>query len=388
MKKSLKVIAIIFVIAAGAFIMLAPPIIEKGLNRVVLQEEPWPVSATAQTLHDTLLVGDWHSDSLLWDRDLLQRSDYGHVDFPRLVEGNVAFQGLTAVTKSPKGLNYQSNAEDAPDNITTLAMAQTWPIATWTSIFERALYQVERLQAFEEEAPEQVRIIRSVKDINEVLEKRLQGQKIVGAIMGMEGAHPLEGKIENLTRLYDAGYRMIGLQHFFDNELGGSLHGQSNAGLTDFGKQVIIEAINKKMVIDVAHSSPAVVQDVLNLTTRPLLLSHSGIHSHCQHKRNIPDVLMQAIAKNGGVIGMGFWSEAVCDNSPKGIVGAIRAGIDAIGVDHIALGSDYDGSVETQFDTSQMAVLTHEMLEQGFTEIEIRKVMGENMVRVMRASLQ
>jgi len=386
MKKLLFISSALLVLIVVGFFQLAPAILEQQHNQVVVHE-PWPVSEAAQTLHDSLLVGDWHSDSLLWDRDLLQRSDYGHVDFPRLVEGNVAFQGLTAVTKSPSGQNYQSNSEDAADNITSLVMAQSWPVATWSSIFERALYQVQRLQDLEQRAPQQVRIIRSPQDIDQVLTLRAQGTKIVGALMGMEGAHPLEGKLENLNKLYDAGYRMIGLQHFFDNKLGGSLHGESNAGLTEFGKQVVQLALDKNMVIDVAHSSPAVVLDVLSLTQRPLLLSHSGIYSHCQHKRNIPNALMKRIANNGGVVGIGFWNEAVCDDTPQGIVKAIRAAITAIGVDHVSLGSDYDGSVQTQFDSSELAALTHQMLQQGFNETEIRKVMGENMLRVMRASL-
>jgi len=386
MKKILILIAALVLVLLAGFLTFAPAMLEQQHNQVIAHK-PWPVSANALALHNSLLVGDWHSDSLLWDRDLLQRSNYGHVDFPRLVEGNVAFQGLTAVTKSPSGQNYQSNSDQAADNITPLVMAQAWPMATWTSIFERALYQVERLQEFEKRAPKQVRIIRKASDIDHVLTLQASGQKIVGAIMGMEGAHPLEGRLENLNKLYDAGYRMIGLQHFFDNKLGGSLHGESNAGLTEFGKQAVQLAISKNMIIDVAHSSPATVLDVLALTQRPLLLSHSGIYSHCPHKRNIPDALMKRIANNGGVVGIGYWNEAACDDTPAGIVKSIRAGITAIGVDHISLGSDYDGSVQTQFDTSELAALTHEMLQQNFSETEIRKVMGENMLRVMRASL-
>ncbi len=386
MKKILWATLLTLSLLLTSFLIFAPALLEQQHNMVV-SHEPWPVSKAAQSLHDSLLVGDWHSDALLWDRDLLTRNDYGHVDIPRLIAGNVAFQGFTAVTKSPKGQNYQSNSEDAPDNITSLVMAQSWPTRTWSSIFERALYQVDRLQALEQRAPKQLRIIRSVKDMDHVLLQRQQGQIMVGALMGMEGAHPLQGNIENLNKLYDAGYRMIGLQHFFDNKLGGSLHGESNQGLTEFGKQVLNLAIQKNMVIDVAHSSPAVVLDVLSITDRPLVLSHSGIYQHCQHKRNIPGAIMKRIANNGGVVGIGFWLEAVCDDSPQGIVKAIRAGIDLLGTDHVSLGSDFDGSVQTRFDISELAALTHEMLIQGFSESEIRKVMGENMVRVMRASL-
>ena len=355
---------------------------------IVKPHSPWPVSPAAQALHEKLVIGDWHTDSLLWDRDLLQQEDYGHVDFPRLVKGNVAVQVFTSVTKSPKGQNYESNSNEAGDNITSLVMAQAWPMRTWGSLFERALYQVERLHDLELRAPGQIRIVKSEKDLDEIFILRDKGIAITGALMGMEGAHPLEGEIKNLDKLYGAGYRLIGLQHFFDNELGGSLHGKTGAGLTDFGKQVVKHAAAKHMIIDVAHSSHQVVDDVLSLVKKPIVLSHTGIHSHCETKRNIPDDLMLAIAKNGGVVGIGYWSDVTCDDTPAGIVKTVRAAINLMGEDHVSLGSDYDGSVATQFDTAELAALTHEMLAQGFTQREIKKVMGENMLRVLRANLQ
>lgn len=201
--------------------------------------------------------------------------------------------------------------------------------------------------------------------------------------MGMEGGHPLEGNIENLDKLYDAGYRLIGLQHFFDNELGGSLHGTSNAGLTPFGREVVLRAAEKNMIIDLAHSSPQVVKDVLAITAQPLVVSHSGIFSHCRVKRNFPDTLMKQIAATGGVIGIGYWKDVTCDDTPAGIVRTIRSAIDLLGEDHVSLGSDFDGAVATQFDTSELAALTHEMLRQGFSKQEIHKVMGGNMLRVL-----
>jgi microsomal dipeptidase-like Zn-dependent dipeptidase len=371
----------------AAFLWIAPPCVEQSLN-TIKPHSPWPVSHTAQALHDALVIGDWHTDSLLWDRDLLTQEDYGHVDFPRLVKGNVALQVFTAVTKSPRSQNYESNSKEAADNITPLIMAQTWPLKTWNSVFERALYQVKRLHDLELKAPGQIRIIKSKKDLDEIFILRNKDIKITGAIMGMEGAHPLEGKLDNLDKLYKAGYRLIGLQHFFDNELGGSLHGKTHAGLTTFGKQVIKRAIAKHMIIDVAHSSHQVVKDVLAMVNKPIVLSHTGIHSHCQTKRNIPDSLMQVIAKNGGVIGIGYWSDVTCDDTPKGVVKTVRAAINLLGVDHVSLGSDYDGSIAAQFDTSELAALTHEMLTQSFTKTEIKKVMGENMLRVLRANLQ
>ncbi|MFT6154695.1 MAG: microsomal dipeptidase-like Zn-dependent dipeptidase [Bermanella sp.] len=388
--KSMKIFLISTLIIAIVTPLVAyvlPAQIDASMNQVT-KHASWPVSAQARILHDSMIIGDWHSDSLLWNRDFLKANDYGHVDLPRLQQGNVAFQVLTAVTKTPAGMNYQSNSSEAHDKLTALMIAQTWPIRTWRSIFERALYQVERLQDLQKRAPEEVRHIKTKQDIQDVIMSRSTNAPLTGLLMGMEGAHPLEGKLENLDRLYDAGYRLIGLQHFFDNELGGSLHGQSNLGLTDFGKQVVQAASDKNMIIDVAHSSHETVRDVLAIMNRPVVLSHTGIHEICQTKRNIPGKLMEEIANVGGVIGIGYWAEVVCDNTPKGIVKAIKAGVNLLGVNHISLGSDYDGTIESQFDTSELAALTHEMLQQGFTSDHIKKIMGGNMLRVMNASLK
>lgn len=373
-------------LAFAAFFIFAPAYIEKERN-AVSAHEPYPVSDAARALHESLIIGDWHADSLLWNRDLTERANYGHVDLPRLQEGNVAIQFFTAVTKSPAGLNYESNAADARDNITMLAIGQLWPLRTWQSIFERAMFQAEKLHGFEAARPDMLKIIRSRADLEALLEARAGGQNLVGGILGIEGAHPLEGDISNLDRLEQAGYRLIALQHFFDNELGGSLHGTGNAGLTDFGRLVVSEVAARGMVLDVAHSSHRVVRDVLAMTDMPIIVSHTGLHSACEVKRNLPDEMMREIAATGGVIGIGYWAEAICDDSPAGIARMIKAAIAVLGEDAVSLGSDFDGSVTTAFDTSELAALTHELLAQGVSEAQIRKVMGENMLRVLRARL-
>ena len=238
--------------------------------------DPYPVSDTARALHERLIIGDWHADSLLWKRDLTERGTYGQVDLPRLAEGNVAIQVFTAVTKSPKGQNYEDNDPDAFDNITLLAFGQLWPVRTWQSLFERAVYQSEKLHRFEAAAPQALKIIRTRSDLEAVLAARGAGQPLIGGILGLEGAHPLQGRIENLDRLESAGYRVIALQHFFDNELGGTLHSKAELGLSDFGAQVVAEVAKRGMVLDVAHSSKQVVRDVLAMTDMPIIVVTPG----------------------------------------------------------------------------------------------------------------
>jgi len=373
--------------ALTLFFTFAPAYVDKGRN-VVADHSAHPVSDRAAALHGTLVVGDWHADSLLWKRDLTKRSKRGQLDIPRMVEGNVALQVFAAVTKSPAGQNYNSNSADATDNITLLAVGQMWPPRTWTSLYQRAIYQSEKLQGFAAKVPDQLVIIRTKSDLEALLSARAQGAKTVGGILGIEGSHALDAKLENLDGLFDAGYRVISLQHFFDNALGGSLHGESNLGLTDFGRQVTAKLAQGGFILDVSHSSPQVVRDVLDsVTDVPVVLSHTGLHSACPVKRNIDDALMVDIAKTGGVIAIGYWADAVCDASPAGIAKSIKAAVDLLGEDHVSLGSDFDGSVATEIDTSELAALTHALIQIGLTDTQIRKVMGDNMVRILRQRL-
>ena len=353
LKKLVAGFLIFIVIAISAFLTFAPAYVEKSRNSIV-PHDAYPVSKTAQALHD----------SMLWKRNIVKRGNRGQVDIPRLIEGNVAIQVFTAVTKSPKGQNYDNNATDAPDSITPLVVGQLWPPRTWTSLLERALYQAEKLHAIAEYSSDQLSVITSLAELEAHLVSRAAGSKTIGGLLGIEGAHPLQGELSNMDRLEAAGHRVIGLQHFFDNDLGGSLHGFSNRGLTDFGLSVVADIATRGMVLDLAHSSPQVAQDVLDMTNMPIIVSHTGIFGHCPAKRNFPDDLMRRIAASGGVLGIGFWAEVACgDISPSGIARMIKAGIAEVGVDHISLGSDFDGSVETAFDTSELPALNHALLE-------------------------
>ncbi len=386
MRKLFVSLVVLFFIALGFVHYILPGQFEKTLNKVV-PHDPYVVSDEARALHETLIVADLHEDSLLWKRDLSKRADRGHVDFPRLQEGNVTLQVFTAVTKVPEGQNYEKNNMDGGDKIDLAARMQLWPLRTWNSIYERAVYQAEKLEGYAERNPDQVAFVKSKADLSDVLARRDAGENVVAAIYGVEGAQPFEGDIAKLDSLYDMGLRVIGLTHFFDNELGGSLHGESGEGLTEFGRQVIMRANEKDMIIDVAHASPQMVRDVLELSTRPVILSHGGMKGTCDTARNLDDELMVEFAAKGGIIGIGYWDGAVCDFTPAGVVKSIRYAVDLMGVDHVALGSDYDGATTVMFDTSELVVLTDEMLKAGFSEDEIRKIMGENVLAFFEEQL-
>ncbi len=374
------VLAALIAIGAYVFYGVLPQRFDAKTN-VVLSHDAYEVSAAARALHKTIPVADLHADTLLWKRDPAKRQPRGHTDLPRLREGGVALQVFTAVTKVPKAMNLDENAADS-DELPLLMAAQAWPPRTWFSIYERAAYQAERLQKLEEDAPDAFVFVRNADDLARALDEG----KLAG-IYGIEGAHPLEGDLENIGKLYDRGLRVMGLQHFFDNELGGSLHGVSGAGLTEFGKEAVDAAVARGMVIDVAHSSEAVVRDVLARTDKPVIVSHTGLKGHCDTARNIPDDLMTAIADHGGLVGVGYWEAAACATSPDGIAAQIVYAIGLLGADHVALGSDFDGAVTTALDASELAAITDALIDAGVDNKTIRAVMGENAVRFFMENL-
>ena len=380
---SLLLGALLLVAALVVFVVL-PPRVDAGMN-LVTPHEPYPVSEAAAALHASIPVADLHADTLLWRRDPTERHARGHTDIPRLIEGGVALQVFTAVTETPRRQNYEENGAGT-DDITLLAVAQGWPLRTWGSLEERARYQAERLHDAAARDP-RLTVVRTRDDLAAVLERRRAGEAVLAGLLGTEGSHALEGDLDAIERLFADGYRVMGLHHFFDNALGGSLHGESGAGLSVFGRDAVAEMDRLRLVIDVAHSSEAVVRDVLAITDRPVIVSHTGFDGHCASPRNISDETMRAITAAGGLIGVGFWADVTCDASPAGIADAIAYGVAAFGEDRIALGSDFDGTVTTSLDASELAALTQALLDRGLTQDQVRKVMGQNAARFFAANL-
>lgn len=382
MKRFLKWTGITLLIASAAgYIYLTQilgPKVDAQMNAVIAHEA-YPISDAAQSLHDDLWIADLHADSLLWRRNPAKRHARGHVDLPRLRDGGVEFQIFSAVTKSPKGLNFDGNDADAPDQITQLAMAQFWPIRTWDSLYERAAYQAQRLQKLERKG--EVHIVRTAADMDKT-------DRVLGLLL-TEGSHPLQGDLEKILRLKNEGYRAMGLHHFFDNELGGSLHGRSRAGLTGFGRAAVKKMNEYGIIIDVAHSSTQSVRDVLALTTKPIFISHGGTVASCPKtkNRNLPDDVLQQIVAGGGIIGIGYFDGVICDISPDGIADAIIDAAVLLGPDAIALGSDFDGTVTTSLDTSELAAITDALVQRGMNKENIRKVMGGNAKRFFKENL-
>jgi membrane dipeptidase len=370
MRKFLLGLGVLTLLALIGFFALAPSIAEKSMNRIEGSGQ-WPVSAAAKALHKRLVIIDTHGDTLLWQRTIDAPSDRGHIDLARLEAGNVALQVFSSVTKTPKGQNYESNS-DKTDNITLLAIA---------------LWHAEKLARAEAASIGRLRIIRTPDDLAQLITDRAAGKRVTGALLSSEGMQNLEGNPANLAVLHNAGFRMMGLTHFFDNDIAGSMHGEKKTGLTPLGRRLVPVMEDRGIIIDLAHSSHATFAEVMQVARRPVVISHGGVKGTCNTNRNLTDAELRLLARNGGIIGIGYWDAAVCAATPQATAKAILYAVKIAGIDHVGLGSDFDGSTTTGFDTAHIDAVTEALLAAGMAEADIAKVMGGNTLRLLTAGL-
>ncbi|HLQ47561.1 MAG TPA: membrane dipeptidase [Candidatus Dormibacteraeota bacterium] len=358
---------------------------ERRLNPVG-SPPPYRPSDRAREIHARSTVVDLHADSLLWGRDLLKRGDRGHVDVPRLIDGGTAIQVFAVTTKVPRNLNIERN-DDRTDDILLVAIARGWPPATWRSLLARAEYQAGRLEAFADRSGGRLTLIRQRGDLEAFLARRATDPRIVGGLLAVEGAHALDGDPANVDRLAAAGYRMVAPTHFFDNDFAGSAHGVERGGLTPLGRELIGRLEGASVIVDLAHASARTIDDVLSMATRPVVASHTGVRGTADNARNLSDEQLRGIAGTGGMVGIGFWPTATGGEDAASIGRAIAYAAGVIGVEHVGLGSDFDGAVPVPFDASGLALVTESLLEQGFDEAAIGRIMGGNAIDLLRRCL-
>ena len=377
----------ILVVALAGSVTVLPRVVDANMNRVERPTTPVRISEAARALHARLRIADLHDDLLLWSlRDPLERHDRGQTDLPRLLAGNVALQVFSTVSKTPRGMNYERN-DAASDNITLLAITQRWPRATWTSLYARAERAAHALDDAAARSVGRLRVVRTRADLRDGLAARARGEQVLLGTLSLEGLQVLEGRLDHVDSLYALGFRMAGLTHFFDNEVGGSAHGQTRGGLTPLGRDVITRLEALGMLVDLAHASPALIDDVLSMAKRPVVVSHTGVAATCPGPRNLTDDQLRRIAATGGVVGIGYWDGAVCEITPASVARAIVHAITVAGEDHVALGSDWDGAVTTTFDASELVQVTEALLAAGLPPSTIAKVMGENVFALLERSL-
>jgi membrane dipeptidase len=386
MTNKIRILIVLSLISLGLvfFFFILEPTVEtrvSGLFPLPARESGFKVPE----LHKTLFVSDLHADTLLWGRDLLKKSSRGHVDIPRLQEGGVALQAFSVVTKAP--LIFKEKNDAKPDGITLMSVAGRWPPSSWTKLSERALYQARKLHEAVADSNGELRLILSKKDLIQFRKDRGQNPRLVGAWLTIEGGHALDGDLALVDKLFEAGFRMIGPVHLFDNELGGSRSGQSRYGLTELGRQWLKKAEEKKIIVDLAHMSDRATSDILGLIKRPPMVSHTGVQAVCPTRRNLTDFQIRNIAKKGGLIGIGLWREVLCEESLAAFAKSARHVCRLVGCKHVAIGSDWDGYVTTAVDSAHTWAITAALQQEGFTEGEIKAIMGENVYEFLVKNL-
>jgi membrane dipeptidase len=324
----------------------------------------------ARAFHDQVAVIDLHADTpklmhrleydiaMRHERPMPRRFNYaGHIDLPRMREGGVAAQifGLWTAPYPQRGCAISVHQQlDALDRVTNRHAAEM----AWALTHD---------------------------DIHAARER---GQ--IACLAGIEGGQALEGNLDNIAAFAARGVRYIGLLHFTANQIGAPAYGRgaaSDQGLTAFGKDCVREMNRCGVILDLAHINRRGFFDALELSQAPVMVSHTGVLGVHEHWRNIDDEQLRAVAAKGGCVGVIFARRFLGGHSIEAVVDHLVHIIDVAGEDVPALGSDFDGFVVPPHgleDISMMPNLTAALSARGLGERVLRKILGENALRVLR----
>lgn len=329
----------------------------------------------AVELHKEAIVIDTHCDTLkclmpmftrprdsMWeDRSstgMGVRTGLGHVDIPRLKEGGVDCQFFAV-----------SSIRD-----------RTRPFALRTAL--------EMIDLFYQECEKFRDAVVPVTNHDEILKAKNSDK--VAAMLSIEGADIIEGKIGLLRVFYQLGVRMVGLVHSLRNELAdGVADNRTKGGLSELGVQSVEELDRLGVLIDISHLNDAGFWDLLNIAKGPVMASHSNSRAICNHPRNMTDEMIKAMADRGGVMGMNFAPSFVhpIQATVEKVVDHIDHIIDLVGPDHVGLGSDFDGISYTPIgleDVTRMPNITTELVKRNYSEDDIKKILGGNHLRLIK----
>jgi membrane dipeptidase len=328
-------------------------------------------SPEARAIHAAHPAIDLHADTLMWSRwfgyDLLVRHEPplpraaigGHVDVPRMIDGGMGAQffGLVSVPMREK----------------VRGLAQ------------RIHEQIDALDATIARDPSALRLVRTAADL-----EAARAAGAVGALLGIEGAHSLEGNIENVDVFARRGVRYLGLLHFSPNEVGFPAHtwrgAQPEGGLTPWGHEVVERCEANGVIIDLAHINKRGFLDVCEIAKKPPIVSHTGVLGAFEHWRNIDDEQLRTIADKGGCVGVIFCPRFVGGDGIEPVVRHLLHIVDVVGEDTPALGSDWDGFIiptRPLADPRGLPLLTDGLLAAGVSERAIGKLLRENVMRVL-----
>jgi membrane dipeptidase len=318
-----------------------------------------------------MFVLDSHCDTpseILRGRDLSIDNHNAHVDFPKLVKGGV--DGAFFALYIPAA--FDSDPESGFDHA------------------ERMLEGVER------SVSENSDIAAFASNRIQALKNREEGKFSV--FLALENGSPICDSIDNIKWFYDKGIRYITLCHSSDNQICDSCASAEKTwgGLSPFGKEVVAEMNRLGILVDVSHVSDDTFYDVLKYSSRPVVATHSCCRAICGHPRNMTDDMIKALADAGGVIQINFYPffldpeftdvDFSIRPSYKKVADHIDHVVNLVGIDHVGIGSDFDGievTPEGMDDISMMPVLFEELKDRGYSESDLEKLAGENFFRVL-----
>lgn len=289
-----------------------------------------------------------------------------------------------------KDRDLSFNIEDIKDNLPYIQCMACFIHDKYINRgYEKANELLDYYYTEEKNNEYEIKNIKSSKDIDYVILKNK-----LGTLLTIENGIALDNDIDNLYRLYKKGIRMMTITWNGDNQLGcGALTKQDN-GLTSFGRKCINVMNNIDMIIDVSHASVKTFWDVLDLTRKPVIASHSNVYNICKHRRNLSDFQIKEIAKANGVIGINYCSNFLTEKKKsiiQDVVNHIAYVCNLIGPEYVCLGSDFDGTENLPANlkgVKDLYKIEECMLVNGFTEENIRNIMGENLIGFLKNNLE
>jgi membrane dipeptidase len=339
-----------------------------------------------RSLHDRALVIDGHNDTIVAH---LRRGDRGldgaerrPPDFP--AHGVVDFlRGRSRPGRAGEALQL-----DFPLMKSGGIDAGFFSIDVTTAHNAHLAYAMDGLGYFFNElslSSVEAVVARGAEDI---LEAKRRSRPAV--ILAIENANCTEGSLDVLRALYELGVRSIGLTHHTSSVAAdGCFEARDNAGLTRFGVSLVREMNDLGMLVDLAHISAAGFFHALKVTSKPVAFTHGNVSAVRDFPRNLTDDQLRALARNRGVIGMSFVPDFVAEEQPtlEKLLDHVDHAVQVAGIDCVGLGSDFDGGGDLLADATVVPEITRGLLERGYGEADVRKILGENMLRVIRESI-
>lgn len=282
------------------------------------------------------------------------------------------------------------NLKQAMQKAPILQMTAAYISPKYEKSFQRAYNIINHFEKQLKKYPEELLQVKTKEDILKV-----EQEKKIGCLLTIENGRAIEDKLENIEYFYKKGVKVMSITWNEDNLLGcGALTQQGN-GLTEFGKQYVQKLNEKKMIVDVSHSSEKTFWDAMKINERPIVATHSCCYSLCQHPRNLKDEQIKQIARNDGIVGICYCTNFLSEigiAGTKEIAKHIAYIANLVGVNYVGLGSDFDGLDENEIPTDlknigQIENLIQELRKIGFQEDEIEKIMGKNWIRTLEISI-